>query len=100
MDRLHSPVIKVHHGNACRQQTSSARSAAGPEMRSRLVRLLSTEEESRRWGKKSAANRKTREKEAKKGRWKVEGVSQERFAARGQSARRTGLFQEQSVNPH
>jgi len=31
---------------------------------------------------------------------KVESVSQERFTARGQSARRTGLFQEQSVNPH
>lgn len=31
---------------------------------------------------------------------KVEGVSQERSIARGQSARRTGLFQEQSVNPH
>lgn len=31
---------------------------------------------------------------------KVESVSQERFIARGQSARRTGLFQEQSVNPH
>lgn len=46
--------------------------------------------------------RKKREKAKEEGskEGKVESVSQERFIARGQSARRTGLFQEQSVNPH
>lgn len=39
-----------------------------------------------------------REEGSKEG--KVGSVSQERFIARGQSARRPGLFQEQSVNPH
>lgn len=33
------------------------------------------------------------------GKWRC-SVSQERFIARGQSAHRTALFQEQSVNPH
>lgn len=34
------------------------------------------------------------------GRGEVGSVSQERFIAPGQSTSRTGLFQEQSVNPH